>query len=126
MTRDILFPLRQLHGMLYEWYIRQKRKAELLKKPHLQEYMEKKSRCPDVVFLVLTPEHANLGDHAIAYAEAEMLKKAGIDYVEITGKTFFPPTLDILKGRERTSVRFTSALFIPLGRFTFTLEMSQM
>ena len=37
------------------------------------------------VFLVFTPEHANLGDHAIAYAESRMLKEMGMEYYEITG-----------------------------------------
>ena len=41
------------------------------------------------VFLVFTPEHANLGDHAIAYAESILLKKAGINYYEITGKKLY-------------------------------------
>lgn len=34
-------------------------------------------------------EHANLGDHAIAYAESILLKKAGINYYEITGKKLY-------------------------------------
>lgn len=38
------------------------------------------------VFLIFTPEHANLGDHAIAYAEERMLKSLKFDYFEITGK----------------------------------------
>lgn len=41
------------------------------------------------VFLIFTPEHANLGDHAIAYAESILLKKAGINYYEITGKKLY-------------------------------------
>lgn len=41
---------------------------------------------PNTVFLVQTPEHSNLGDHAIALAETNLLKKAGINYIEITGK----------------------------------------
>lgn len=40
---------------------------------------------PNTVFLVLTPGHGNLGDHAIALAETNLLKKAGINYIEITG-----------------------------------------
>lgn len=41
---------------------------------------------PNTVFLVMTPEHGNLGDHAIALAEIELLKKAGINFIEISGK----------------------------------------
>lgn len=37
------------------------------------------------IFLIFTPEHANLGDHAIAYAEKKMLVSMQIDYYEITG-----------------------------------------
>lgn len=44
-----------------------------------------KKRRKKPVFLIFTPEHANLGDHAIAYAEQQMLEKNGIDYYEITG-----------------------------------------
>ena len=39
--------------------------------------------------MIFTPEHANLGDHAIAYAESILLKKAGINYYEITGKKLY-------------------------------------
>lgn len=38
------------------------------------------------VFLVFTPEHANLGDHAIAFSEKRMLEKMGLEYYEITGR----------------------------------------
>ena len=41
---------------------------------------------PNAAFLLLTPEHGNLGDQAIALAETTLLKEIGIDYYEITGK----------------------------------------
>ena len=41
------------------------------------------------VFLVFTPEHANLGDHAIAYAEAKMFNRLGIHFFEITGHQLY-------------------------------------
>lgn len=41
------------------------------------------------VFLVFTPEHANLGDHAIAYSEQKIFNKLGIKYYEITGKQLY-------------------------------------
>lgn len=41
---------------------------------------------PRGVFLLLTPEHCNLGDHAIALAETGLLQEMGMDYREITGK----------------------------------------
>ena len=37
-----------------------------------------------LAFLVLTPEHGNLGDHAIAKAAGKMLASAGISYMEIS------------------------------------------
>lgn len=36
------------------------------------------------VYLVMTPEHENLGDHAIAYAQTRLLKEHDISWVEIT------------------------------------------
>ena len=41
------------------------------------------------VFLIFTPEHANLGDHAIAYAEGKLLKRLNVGYYEITGKQLY-------------------------------------
>lgn len=39
---------------------------------------------PNIVFLVYTPIHENLGDHAIALAEMAILDELGISYTEIT------------------------------------------
>lgn len=38
------------------------------------------------VFLIFTPQHANLGDHAIAYAEKNMLDNLQLPFFEITGE----------------------------------------
>lgn len=46
-------------------------------------------RVQKLIFLIFTPEHANLGDHAIAYAESILLKKARIKYYEITGEKLY-------------------------------------
>lgn len=48
-------------------------------------FYKKKLRYPKAVFLVMTPEHGNLGDHAIAKAEIQLLEKNNIPYIEITG-----------------------------------------
>lgn len=45
-----------------------------------------KKKIKKPVFLIFTPEHANLGDHAIAYAEQKMLDSIGISYYEVTNK----------------------------------------
>lgn len=49
-------------------------------------YKAKRLLRPKAVFLVLTPEHDNLGDHAIAKAETDLFHELGIPYIEITGK----------------------------------------
>lgn len=79
MAKDILYPLRRLHGILHEENIRFQ-KRQYLKK----QFNSKFKQNPHTVFLVMTPEHGNLGDHAIVSAETEMLKKHEIDYIEIT------------------------------------------
>lgn len=88
MANDFLYPLRRLHGWLHDYpQYRKDRKA--LKAPYVQKIKAfQKSKTP-FVFLVMTPEHGNIGDHAIAYAETEMLRRAGISYIEITGKQLF-------------------------------------
>ena len=81
MGKDILYPMRWVHGMIHDEVERQK-----LKKYYLNQFKMKQKNNPKTVFLVLTPEHGNLGDHAIAMAEIRMLQSIGVDYVEITGR----------------------------------------
>ena len=45
-----------------------------------------KKENPNGVFLIFTPEHGNLGDHAIAKSEIEMLRRLNIPYYELTEK----------------------------------------
>ena len=77
MAKDILYPLRRIHGKLHDanekYKLRRAYKAEFKKNPN-------------TVFLILTPEHGNLGDHAIAHAEIELLTRFGVNYIEITGR----------------------------------------
>ena len=80
MDKDILYPLRRLHGYIVEAKLRRE-----LKNKYLHEFQEKQKRNPSTVFLIMTPEHGNLGDHAIAQAETDLLAAMGMDYVEITG-----------------------------------------
>ena len=85
MSKDILFPLRRLHGFLYETNLKRKKKRKLIKEliiPAKRIIREKKK----VAFLVLTPEHGNLGDHAIALSEMILLRRLNIEYIEITGR----------------------------------------
>lgn len=82
MSKDFLYPLRRLHGWLHEYPAYKKERNALLKTyvPQVREYLRQH---PKSVFLVMTPEHGNLGDHAIASAEAKLLQRAQIDYFEI-------------------------------------------
>lgn len=80
MGKGLLYPLRRLHGMMIDEKLRREQK-------HYYRALlaEKKKRNPRTVYLVLTPEHTNLGDHAIASEEIRLLQRLGIDYIEITG-----------------------------------------
>ena len=80
-VKDFLYPLRVLHGKLYEWRIR----AFTRLRERFSLFLER-LRNPRAVYLVYTPEHRNLGDHAIAQAEAEWLHSLHIPYLEVTGK----------------------------------------
>lgn len=93
MAKDILYPLRRLHGKIHEY----KNKYESRK-----EYKVYFKKNPKSVFLVLTPEHGNLGDHAIAQAETDLLTSLGVNYIEITGQKMnemkWANRLDVLNG----------------------------
>lgn len=84
MSKDVLYPLRVLHGYLYE-----SRLKRIQKKEFRERFICRKKENPNTVLLILTPDHGNLGDHAITYAETLLLKKNGIDYIEITLGTLY-------------------------------------
>lgn len=48
--------------------------------------LKQRRKCPNAVYFVMTPEHGNMGDHAIAEATSQMLRELSIEYVEITTK----------------------------------------
>ena len=89
--KDILYPLRYIHGCFHEW--------RMYRLPLIVEQIKK----PRAVYLVLTPEHGNLGDHAIAESEIEILNELKVPYIEITGKRLEElrahRCLDIMNGR---------------------------
>ena len=72
--KDYLYPLRVLHGKIHEWRI------------HFLPLMIERMRNPAALYLVLTPEHGNLGDHAIAQSEKEILNSLNLNYIEVTGR----------------------------------------
>lgn len=76
MNKDLLYPLRCFHGKLHGMSekIKLRRDYQKIFKEH-----------PKTVFLLLTPSHGNIGDHAIAQAEINLLNKLGINYIEIIG-----------------------------------------
>lgn len=73
-TKKLYCTISYCKRKVYYWF--------LLVKPILKYKRENKKP----VFLVFTPEHANLGDHAIAFSEKRMLDKMGLEYYEITGR----------------------------------------
>ena len=115
MSKDILYPLRRLHGMLHEakdWY--------MLRKSYQKQFREN----PRTVFLLMTPEHSNLGDHAIAFAETTILKELGINYIEFTGKK-----LEEMKWRNQLGIMNGYPILINgggnLGTLWMDVEMLQ-
>lgn len=88
MNNNKLQALRKLHGSIYEFF-NKKKIRRTIKHRYLNEFKKKSKANPHTVFLVLTPQHNNIGDHAIAYAETRLLNKLNIDYVEITGSQLY-------------------------------------
>lgn len=74
--KDILFPLRRLHGAMHEE--RQRRNLSRKLAAGIKSVQQ------DMLLFVMTPTHGNLGDHAIAEATSRMLQDMQIEYLEIT------------------------------------------
>lgn len=85
MVNDILYPLRCLHGRIHEYFLQRRERKEFIKTIY-RPIKKKVKENPEIVFLVMTPEHGNIGDHAIAFAEKKMLQEAMIPYIEVTGR----------------------------------------
>lgn len=77
MSKDILYPLRRLHGAIYEMKLERKTVKKLQEKISIEDH---------IILFVLTPTHGNLGDHAIAEAIINLLKELDLNYIEITDK----------------------------------------
>ena len=73
-TKKLYCTISYIKGKIYCWFH--------LVIPILK--YKRENRKP--VFLIFTPEHANLGDHAIAFSEKKMLTEIGLRYYEVTGK----------------------------------------
>lgn len=90
MSGEMFLSLRRLHGKLYEANIKRKLR---------KEYKKQFRRNPKTVFLLLTPEYGNLGDHAIAKSTTDFLRNNGINFIEITERMFGE-----MKGRNQVNV----------------------
>lgn len=76
MKKDILYPLRRIHGRIFE--MRRDRQAAR----ELKNTFSKVDK--NTAFFVLSPTHGNMGDHAIAEAVTQMLSASKVDYMEVT------------------------------------------
>lgn len=79
MSKDILYPLRRLHGQIYEWWFARKRRFALWK--NLTFSLGTK------VCILGTPTHTNIGDSAIVLAEKRFLQFCGIEEKRIVELT---------------------------------------
>lgn len=84
MGFDFTYHPRLVYYTICHFFEEKKRRFEL-KKKYQGQYRELKRKNPKTVYLMMTPDHENLGDHAIALAEEKFFRAHGIDYVEITG-----------------------------------------
>lgn len=77
-----------LRKLLYKFklsrWIMNKRKRFYDWKMVAYPIIKQKKQYPDAIFYVLTPEHSNIGDHAITIATQNMLNKHNIQYIEIS------------------------------------------
>lgn len=81
--KDILYPLRCVHGFCHEWF--EKKKKQFLYEKYLG--FDSHQKC----LVIGTPEHNNIGDSAIALAELSFLERYGVCQKrirEITAKEY--------------------------------------
>lgn len=78
MKKDYLYPLRRIHGMLYDRACERKVLKVLKDRIH--------NCSQDTILLVFTPAHGNLGDHAITLADLSFIRECNRTYLEITDK----------------------------------------
>lgn len=68
----------------------------------------------------MTPEHGNIGDHAIAMAETAILDRLGIRYIELTGTR-----LELMKRSHQLSALNGFAIIMNGGGYLGTLWMNE-
>ena len=108
MAKDFLYPLRCLHGQMYE------RKKE---KERLKDICQRIEQIPkQTALFVMTPTHGNLGDHAIAKACINVFEYFDIPFMEI------PTTeLNILRKYHRMGQLDNRVILVQGGGFLGTL-----
>lgn len=99
MRKDILYPLRRMHGYICEKaYICKKKKAI---------FTAVLSGNRKKVVLLGTPTHTNIGDSAITCAEYEFLEKCGVqrsDIVELSRKDLMDLNYSVRKALKKCSL----------------------
>lgn len=91
MSRDILYPLRRLHGCLYEWNTKR-----LNRNAYLTYVTTPKGK---KAFILGTPAHTNLGDSAIVVAQMRYLERCGFEKdqikdISVTDYSRYPDVVD--------------------------------
>lgn len=118
MKRKIITMICKI-GFIKNFLYKLTSRKHLLKKykPIFKEHKKN----TDTVFLVYTPIHENLGDHAIAQAEKFLLDELGIRYTEITA-----PEMHTLKEFKLLKLFDNTKIFITgggnLGTLWFEVE----
>lgn len=115
MGFDYLYPYYLVRAEIQKWAFRSAKRRQL-RRDFLGAFSQKKKRNLKTAFLIMTPEHENIGDHAIAYAETELLEQLGIDYVEITGKQ-----LEELRSYNLLGILDAKPIFLQGGGYLGTL-----
>ena len=86
------------------------------KKKYIYDLKKQMKDLPNAAILVMTPVHGNMGDHAIAIAEKEMLKRLKIDCIEVTAHHVWR-----LKGMNRMGILNGRTVLIHGGGYLGTL-----
>lgn len=83
-------------------------------------FISKRVFHPRAVYLVMTPEHGNLGDHAIAQAEKLLFDAWGLETIELTGVD-----LEFMKRRHLLSTMNGRTILVNGGGFLGTLWVKE-
>lgn len=108
MGKDILYPLRRLHGRFHMYAEERKEISSLCSKI--------KNLDLNTSLYILTPTHGNLGDHAIAQASIELFQKNSINFFEISDRELY-----LLQKYNRLNIMDKRVILVHGGGFLGTL-----